>query len=618
MLREDPQFIQLAGRLRSQVEHPLDVYEISAMIEAMGITDLIVEQDYGLPDVLSLAQRVEPLMRRRDVPAIAPDDDFADSNADDNSNIFKSSLRKFRVSRAYHWCRAFGKTHLIGFFFAMPIIVSIIGLLALRVSLWAALYNQPAEATAIGLGTVASFIVTGGYSQAIGRRGLFYRIQEEHYLTRTVCYYFIGAGFEMVLIAGFVGFVLLNVFGVLPVRLAIIAVTYYFFLSLLWLFLAVLYMLGQPLLFTPAIVVGIIVVHILGQWQPQLSLYVRQSMAMLLAGILSFMSGYAAFGKSGPRNAILIWSSVGAVVAMVLALFFLDGQNLIFIIGICVASLLAIFFILFLFARMQTRKQEETQTARLPRASLLWYKVGPYFAYGLLYYTFLFCDRLVAWSSPDRGSVYSGFLLRFRTGYEVGMDWGLILLIVTVGLTESQINSFALRIRDDEHRYAVADTERLTRHYRTFYASRALMFAIVSVVAILLLWFGINHIANFYQAESERLHKPYYELAIRAYLDPLVKRVFWCSSPGYAFLSWALFNNVFLFALSRPERVLRNTAVALVTNITVGYILTRLLGDHEWACIGFTVGSFVLAALSSVSVIRVINRLDYYYYSAFL
>lgn len=618
MLREEPQFIRLAGRLRSQVEHPLDIYEIAAMIESMGITDLIVEQDYGMPDVVSLAERVEPLMRRRDVPLVAPDDEFADSTADGDGNIFRASFRKFQLSRAYHWGRDFGKTHLIGFFFAMPIIVSIIGLLVLRVSLWAALYNQPAEATAIGLGTIASFIITGGYAQAIGRRGLFYRIQEEHYLTRTVCYYFINAGFEMVLIAGFLGFVALNVFGVLPVRLAIIAVTYYFFLSLLWLFLAVLYMLGQPLLFTPAIVIGIIVVYTLGQAQPQLSLYLRQSMAMLLAGILSFLSGYAAFGRSGPRNAILVWSSVGAVIAMVLALFFLDGQNLNFVIGICVATLLAIFFVLFLFARKQTRKQEETQTARLPRASLLWYKVGPYFAYGFLYYTFLFCDRLVAWSSPDRGSVYSGFLLRFRTTYEVGMDWGLILLVITVGLTESQINSFALRIRDDEHRYAVGDTERLTKHYRSFYASRAILFAVVSVVSILLLWFGINHIANFYDAESVRLHKPYYELAIRAYREPLVKRVFWCSSPGYAFLSWALFNNVFLFALSRPERVLRNTAVALVTNITVGYILTRLLRDHEWACLGFTVGSFILALLSSVSVIRVINRLDYYYYSAFL
>ena len=608
---ENPQVLRLSSRIKAQVSHPINRYELAALIESMGITDGIARADYGEPDVLSLATRCEPIVRNSQTIPIEDQDRLDDPAPYGYENIFTSGMRKLGLHRAYQWGMRFGEVNLIGFFFAMPMVVSIIGLLVLGASLWAALINQPPVATAIGLGTVASFVVTGGYSQAIGRRGLFYRLQDEHALTRTVCYYFIGVGFEMVLAVGVVGFLILSLFGILPIYLALVAVTYYFFLSLLWLFLAVLYMLGQPLLFTPAIVIGIIVVYALQHYG--LSLVVRQSLSMILAGVLSFLAGYAAFGQRPGRNAGLVWSCIAAMGAMILALVMTKTGHLLpiygdMLIGISVAALLVFFFVLFLFAQRQAREEAEMHTARLPRSSLLWYKVGPYFAYGLLYYLFLFVDRLIAWSAPDRSAVYSGFLIRFRTGYEVGMDWGLILLFITVGLTESQINGFAQRIRNDEQRHIIYQSDQLSNLYKRFYFSRMILFIVVSIVAAIVLWFGVLAIANHASANQP---------AVRAYLQPIPKYVFLVSTPGYAFLSWALFNNVFLFCLSRPERVLPGVAIALVVDIVVGYVLTRL-GTHELASWGFTFGSLALAIYSTGSVIRVLDHLDYYYYSAFL
>jgi hypothetical protein len=142
--------------------------------------------------------------------------------------------------------------------------------------------------------------------------------------------------------------------------------------------------------------------------------------------------------------------------------------------------------------------------------------------------------------------------------------------------------------------------------YQRFYAIRAVIFVLFSFFLSLALWYGVIYIAQ--RSNS---------VIIRAYLDHLAQEVFLISLPGYILLSWALFNNVFLFALSRPEHVIYNLVISLAVNVVVGFLLTRLFG-HPFAAVGFTIGSFVLAVLSTITTINVIKDMDYYYYSAYL
>lgn len=593
---------ELAGRIRARVGSVLDADEVAALIESFGITDGIAEQDYQARTVHALALRVEPLVSRSDVPMIAEEENPDDPVPYSYENMFTAALRKLQITRAYTWGKRYGRLHLQGFFFAMPMVVSILSLFIFKTSLWSALIKDLPVATAIGVGTLGSFVVTGGYSQAIGRRGLFYRFQEEHSLARAVCYYFIGVGFQTVLVTALLGFAFNFVSGMLTPRLAVIAVTYFVFLSLLWLFLAVLYMLGQPLLFTPIIIVGIVVVYVLRFHAPVLA--VRQGAAMALAAALSFLGGYAAFSRRTSRRAAVVWGTLLAAASMLVTFRVLSGWHQDLVVGICVAALLSLFAILFEFSRREAREESDVKATELPRASLLWYKVGPYFIYGTLYYAFLFTDRLVAWSSPDASPVAGSFL--FRTGYEVGAAWGLAVLLCTIGLAESAINTFSERIRDDEASFSIQDPQGLARVYRRFYAIRGAAFLVMSSIAGFALWTGVLAIARHSQSEF-----------VRAYLGFIPRMVFLIATPGYALLSWSLFNNVFLFALSRPEKVITAMTAAIIVHGTLSYILTRLFG-HQFAAVGFLAGCIVLSILTSISALRVIGDLDYYYYSAYL
>jgi hypothetical protein len=601
-LSEDDPYALLAGRVRAKTEVILDLDEVTALIESFGITDRMALQDYEEPNVAALAERVKPLIYEEDTPETPEEESLEDPAPYSYENLFTASYVKIRRSRFWHWSHNLWRRYVNSFFFAMPMIVSIIGLLVLRASLWASLTYDVPMATAIGFGTLASLIVTGGYGQAIGRRGLFYLVQEEHSHARSICYYFIGVGFEVSLAFGCLMFAFNLIFNVLPMKLALISLTYYMFLSLLWLFLSVLYMLGQPFMFTTIIVIGIIVVWALQRYVG--GIVFRQSASLGLAGVLSFLGGYAIFGRKGYRRITVVWSSVLACLAMVVTFWVCRGIQQIYVIGICIVALLALFLVSYDFARRQAREEAETRTAELPRSSLLWYKVGGYFTYGMLYFLFLLVDRVIAWSTMDHAALQGAFT--FRTNYEVGMDWGLIILFCTLGLAESAIILFSESIRETEARYSLEETERLADVYQRFYIIRAILFLILSVFVSIVLWFGVTYYA---QHSTSKI--------LKSYLDPTTRMVFLIAVPGYIMLSWSLFNNVFLFALSRPERVIYNILVALATHIIVSFILTRLFG-HQYAAVGFCIGSFVLGVMSTMTVLNVISDIGYYYYSAYL
>src|SRR5205823_3266474 len=162
-------------------------------------------------------------------------------------------------------------------FFALPAVISIVGLLVLNATLWVSFIDDAPLSTAIGLGTLASFVVTGGFAQAIGRRGLFYRLQGEHLLARTVSYYFVRVGCAVALVVAVLGLGVNTLFGILTPGLYLVALIYYWILSLLWLSLAVLYMLDQPLLFIPVVTLGMAATYALNRFG--LPLVAQQSAA---------------------------------------------------------------------------------------------------------------------------------------------------------------------------------------------------------------------------------------------------------------------------------------------------------------------------------------------------
>ena len=72
--------------------------------------------------------------------------------------------------------------------------ISIAAMLTLKFSLWSYQYLSLEQATSIAIGTILSFVLVGGFTQAIASSG-FSLIQGYYKLARKNTFIFIGIGF---------------------------------------------------------------------------------------------------------------------------------------------------------------------------------------------------------------------------------------------------------------------------------------------------------------------------------------------------------------------------------------------------------------------------------------
>lgn len=343
---------------------PRDKYEITALLEAMGWTDEKVQDKYGLDDCFALGNEIFNIIVLNEVPT-----------------QFQATQS---LSERDSWWQEF-RYFLRGLMFAMPMIISIISVLLLRFSLWSYMDFSVELATAIALGTILSFLTTGGFTQAVARRGLIYMVQDEYGLARRISTRILGVGFIVVLIVGLLVFLTNLIFNLFPARTTSIILIYYFFLSIIWLSITVLYMLQEEILFNVVILAGIGIIYLLK-----------------------------------------VIFSINILVAQPIALFF--------------AAILSV-----IIAFVRFRNKEKSSTADeldppLPRASLVVYSVIEYFIYGFFYFMILNIDRVVAWSANQS---YMPYPIWFRGEYELGMDFALFGLILPMGLVELFINRYS-------------------------------------------------------------------------------------------------------------------------------------------------------------------------------
>lgn len=519
-----PSLESLIEELLVRSGRPKDAWEVAAHLEVSGIRDPDAAH-YGHPDVFAMAEAVYDSVRGS---ALAS----------------RNGVPERRLPLPFRFVRDYLK----GLLFAMPMAAQVFGMILFGYALWAWIGFDNKIGTGIALGTIGSFLVTGGFAQAIGRRGLFYWHQDEPTLMRRVTYRFLRRGFLTVAAVGLL-LALVNVLlELLPADMAFYAALYYALMASLWLFFSVLYMLQRQLLFTSITVIAILAVHavmLLTDW----GMIAAHCVGLLIASALSAVSGWR-------------------------------------------------------ILRRLCRTERAHVTIRLPRDSILLYATAPYFLYGVAYFGFLFTDRLLAWSS-DTGRGLLPYFIWFDTRYELGMDWALFSFILSVGVLEFTIREFSERINSLEKHFSGAQRAEFDRQLTRFYYGHLLLFLVVAVGSIVLSYWGMNWL-------RDTGWFPF----IGVFFNPITEKVFWWASIGYVFLVWALFNSVFLFALSRPKRVLSALGIGLAANLSVGFLMSRLVG-FEMAVVGVTVGSLVFLLVSTFHVSRAYQRLDYYYYSAY-
>ena len=122
---------------------PLDSCDVVVRLETAGITDAVAQREYGYRDAWRLAEACLPWLR------MFPASDVRESR--------QSSLAEY----------------LKGLSFALPLGLCCLAMVVFRFSLWGGDVS-PHLAITVGLGTVSSFVTTGGVVQAMARRGLFF------------------------------------------------------------------------------------------------------------------------------------------------------------------------------------------------------------------------------------------------------------------------------------------------------------------------------------------------------------------------------------------------------------------------------------------------------------
>lgn len=405
----------LLDQIQQQRMQPEDKYEVAAIIESFGWNDRLVAQAFGAGNVFELSEILWDSLKAR---------------------VVCSPIAQITKMGFWHYLKLIIGGFLRGTIFALPMAVSVVAMLTLRLSLWSYVNFSLENATSIAVGTILSFVAVGGFMQAIAHWGFRLLGMEQYYMARKLVFYYVKIGYVICFLIA-VAFLIFNfVFVVFPWQMAFIVAIYFLFLSVIWLSTTIMYILQKELTFTGLIIGGIALVYIFFQ-------------------VLHF----------------------GIIISQVIAL------SLVSVVGV----LLARYFFL------QAEKQmEKGINPPLPRLSLVLNISLPFFSYGFLYFLFLFIDRVVAWSTNN---IYMPFLIWFRGEYELGLDLALIVLILPMGLVEAVVTEMMVNLEGHQKKYMMYEIPDLNNMYKRMYLRRlayVTLFSALNAVGLYLLIEALN------------------------------------------------------------------------------------------------------------------------------
>jgi hypothetical protein len=437
----------------------------------------------------------------------------------------------------------------MGILFTMPMISQIVAIIIFEYALWAWFRFNVAQATMIAMGTIGAFIITGGFIQVLGRLVSKYMGETNYYLSwrsiKAVMYFAI----PLVLGIAVLVFIINVILPFYPQRMVTIGLTYFILISSMMLSAAVLYASEQKLIILASILTGTIAV---------------------------------AFGME-----VLDW---GIYLSQWLGIGLTTGIQIIYI-------------VVFYQYKIRSNRQQLFKQS-LPNLEVSYYNTYRYFLYGFGYFSFLFIDRILAWSA---GPPPPPYIIWFNTPYELGMDWALLSFIFTIALLEFIIHLFSHRIIPAQKKTNIDKLKKFNLYFSNFYSLQLVLLFFVGIISIVLTYYGV---------EALRVFEDDYPEIRDFFANPLTFKVFWMGSIGYLFLVFGLLNSLFFFTMNRPEFVLYSMFTALAVNAITGYICSRVIG-FEYAVVGLVAGSITFAAVTGLIGKRFFKHLDYFYYSAY-
>ena len=356
-MTNDQKLSELITQVETVSPMIVDCWQATAIVESLGYTDRIIKAEFDFKDALEIGEYIYQ-HNSNNPPPVIPE------------SKPRTNWQATAIAEIYAFVEQFSRS----FVYAIPLI-SLLALGNIEASdTWK--FIPPQLAALFTIATLASLITSGGFVQAIARRGEFYLGLGLSQQAKRACTSLLGWG----MLTSFLLAVLSLWFGfyrsLFPDHYLIMGTGYYLVLSLLWMLLSMLSLLS--IWGTPLALVGLTVLY----W-----------VFRLLAGM-------------APLEAQMIAIFVILVVLSV-AIYLLFHQ----------------------------RKEDDPDgvNVQLPSLSATVYLLAPFFAYGITYFCFIFADRLVAGWAVDNAS---GLIFAIDSAYQRGMDLALLNFLLAVPLSE--------------------------------------------------------------------------------------------------------------------------------------------------------------------------------------
>ncbi len=408
-------------QVKEIVDIPMSSWAVAATIESLGIRDVDANTDYGYKNVFELAEYVYEKIQEQLV-----------------SEKEERKKERYRVG-FLESAGMFSKYYSAGLILSMPMLIQIAAILLFEYALWAWLRFNEAQATVVAFGTIASFIVTGGFIQVIGRLVSKYKGEENYYLASKAITKVLRFGVPVVLLSALLLVLLNAAFPFYPANMLMLSVIYFVLISMLLLAAAILFATELRFMILFSITIATVLVIVLME-VTSLGVYVTQWIGISFATVI--MGGYS-----------------------------------------------------FLYYRIKIRElRQELIKQTLPNPEVSYYNNYRYFVYGLCYFLFLFMDRLLAWSA---GPPPPPYLIWFNTPYELGMDWALISFVITIATLEYSIHAFSKYLIPAQKNISLNDFKAFNKYFRRFYLRQIFLLLVISTISILITYHGILSLRAF-------------------------------------------------------------------------------------------------------------------------
>lgn len=421
---------KLKAEVEDLLDNPISVWAVAATIESLGIREIDAQREFGYESILGLADQI-----------------YKDLKKEIHQKASEVSVSDKEIYKTGFWVQIkyFVVYYSQGLLFSLPLISQIASLFIFRYSLWAWLDFNEAQATLVAFGTMAAFIVTGGFVQILGHSISSYVSSENYFLALESSKKIAKLGLVGVL--GFCFFVaFLNVIiPFYPPYMVFLGLSYMILISLLLLASGILYALKQRIAILVIIVIGTLLV-IVNMEVFHLGIYISQWTAMFVTTLL--LAGYAS-----------------------------------------------------LYLKWQIRKkQQRVAMQALPVPEVHHFISYRYFIYGLSYFLFIFMDRLLAWST---GELPPPFILWFNTPYEIGMDWALITLILSFAMLEYSVNVFSRELKPLQKKISFLQLEYFNKYFKQLYFKQVLLLTVTGLLSIVITYYSVRSLIIFQDTVPE-------------------------------------------------------------------------------------------------------------------